>query len=244
MSLINEALKKAQSERPSSVHNHPAMQGMPTAPQQKPPKKKKYLFGFVLAVLVVALLSTAVSTYLVYQILGEDEGSGSEGAAPTEEVATAQELETTPPQLVAPEKEEVVPEPIAEELEPEALAKTDIQEETVPEPIPTPEPKPVPEPEPPVVTAPTPPPVVEEPAPQVALLGNNPLVWNRLQELEIRGIMSGGAKVLIFDTRTNKARAYKPGDLVDGALSLKVSSISNTVINFVTDGESIFQKPF
>lgn len=180
---------------------------------------------------MVALLSTVVSTYLVYQILGEDE-----------KVATTEGLETTPPQPVVPEKEEFVPEPIAEEPEPETLAKTKIQEETVPEPIPTPEPKLVPEPEPPVVSAP--PPVVEEPAPQVALPGNNPLVWNRLQELEIRGIMSGGAKVLIFDTRTNKARAYKPGDLVDGALSLKVSSISNSIINFVTDDGSIFPKPF
>lgn len=232
MSLINEALKKAQSERPSSVHNHPAMQGMPMEPQQKPPKKKKkYLFGFILSVLVVALLSTVVSTYLVYQILGEDK-----------EVSTTQELGTTPTQPVVPVKEEVVPEPIAKEPEPETLAKTEIQVETVPEPIPTPEPEPVPEPEPPVVSAP--PPVVEESAPQVASVGNNPLIWNRLQELEIRGIMSGGAKVLIFDTRTNKARAYKPGDLVDGALSLKVSSISNSIINFVTDDGSIFPKPF
>ena len=133
--------------------------------------------------------------------------------------------------------------PIAEVPVP-VLAQTEVQEESVPAPLPTPVAKPVPVSEPPVVSAPAPPPVVEKPAPQVASLGNDPLVWNRLEELEIRGIMSGGAKVLIFDSRTNKARAYKPGDLVDGALSLKVSSISNAAINFVNDDGSIFPKPF
>jgi hypothetical protein len=242
MSLINEALKKAQSERPSSVHNHPAMQGMPMEPQQKPPKKKRYLFGFIMSVLVFALLSTMVTTYLVFQILGEDKGSDSNGTQ-VAEVSTVQELETTPAQPVVPQKEEVVPEAIAEEPVP-VLAETEVQEESVPAPLTTPEAKPVPVSEPPVVSAPAPPPVVEKPAPQVALLGSDPLVWNRLEELEIRGIMSGGAKVLIFDSRTNKARAYKPGDLVDGALSLKVSSISNAAINFVNDDGSIFPKPF
>ena len=59
MSLINEALKKAQSERPSSIQNHPVMQGGQSHPPQKPPRKRRFLFGFIVAVLIVdSIIST------------------------------------------------------------------------------------------------------------------------------------------------------------------------------------------
>ena len=73
MSLINEALKKAQPERPDTPH-HPKHLETPPMKHQPPPKRKRsYLWGFLLAVLIVALVSALLSTFLVYQILGDED---------------------------------------------------------------------------------------------------------------------------------------------------------------------------
>lgn len=245
MSLINEALKKAQSERPSSARNHPAMQGMSLDPQPKPPKKKRYLFSFILAVLVVALLSTLVSTFLVYQIVGDDDSARLESSQPQ------QLAMTTPaePPIQEPEvKQEIAAAPetavLPGETAPSVATSQEMEPESAAQPLMEAQPEPVAAVPEPVVAAPQTLPVVEEPVAKLASYENNPLIWNRLQDLEIRGIMSGGTKVLILDTKTNKTRAYQPGDLVDGALSLKVSSINDKTINFENNDGYIFPKSF
>jgi flagellar basal body-associated protein FliL len=245
MSLINEALKKAQSDRPSSIHAHPAMQGMPMDPQQKPPKKKRYLFSFIIAILVVALLSTLISTYLVYQILGDDDSQPDE-VVQSDKVEVIPEQAAPIPDQEPVEPEPVTPGPVAKHTVDEENQATQVEEpqvevaiEKVEESTPLPEPTPVE-----VIPEPEPVPVIQEAAPTIAKIDTNPQVWNRLMEFEIRGIMSGGTRVLIFDSRTGKARAYQPGDLVDGALSLKVSSIDQNIINFQNNDGSIFPKSF
>jgi hypothetical protein len=72
----------------------------------------------------------------------------------------------------------------------------------------------------------------------------NPAVWARLQELEIRGIMSGGNKVLIFDLSTGKTKSYQPGDILDGSLALKIASIDPSAILFEDYAGSIHTKSF
>ena len=86
-------------------------------------------------------------------------------------------------------------------------------------------------------------PVVQEEIPKPPAKPN-PAVWARLQELEIRGIMSGGEKVLVFDTSTGKSKSYEPGDIVDGTLSLKISSIESDAILFEDYGGIIHTKSF
>ena len=96
------------------------------------------------------------------------------------------------------------------------------------------------------VAAPTPAaaPAKEVATPAAPPAKPNPAVWARLQELEIRGIMSGGEKVLIFDTSTGKTKSYKPGDILDGSLALSISSIETDAILFEDYGGIIHTKSF
>jgi len=230
MSLINEALKKAQSERPSSIQNHPVMQGGQSHPPQKPPRKRRFFFGFIVAVLIVGLFSTGVSTYLVYQILGTDkkeETGNAQDEKSTEVTATPVDpvTATTPPVEEAVKPQEPVPEKVVTEVvevAPKTPVEAPVAEQTVAQP-----------------------PAVEVPAPAVVqVVGTDPAIWSRIDEFEIRGIMSRGEKVLIFDSRNQKSKAYKPGDLIDGALSLKVASITTSVITFENNDGAQFRKSF
>jgi hypothetical protein len=238
MSLINEALKKAQSERPSSIQNHPVMQGGGHShPQQKPPRKRRFLFGFIMAVLIVGLFSTGVSTYLVYQILGTDksEEAGNAQAARPVEVATTQAdpatATTPPPAETVKVQEPVVEKEVTEVVK--AAPTTPVEAPVAQQPVPQ------------EIVAP--PPVVEVPAPEPAVVqaaGTDPSTWNRIDEFEIRGIMSRGEKVLIFDARNQRSKTYRPGDLIDGALSLRVASITTNVITFENNDGAQFRKSF
>ncbi|MGA1204935.1 MAG: hypothetical protein ACO3ZW_03875 [Opitutales bacterium] len=224
MSLINEALKKAQAERPSTIHNHPTMQE--SERHQSPPtqpRKRRYLFGFLVSVLVVGLFSAALSTYFVYKIIGEEESTAARPAqaGPTPAVVEQAALASEPAS---------VPEPAT------PVAQVDTAP-VVTAPVPAETPQPV------VAKTPPTPAPLEKPAP----LGDGqsyPEIWTRIQELEIRGIMSGGYRVLIYDTRTSRAKAYRPGDLVDGALSLSIDSISTSEINFRNNDGIRFPKAF
>ena len=280
MSLINEALKKAQTDRPGSSRPTVPMDpgGMP--PVQQPPKKKRYLFSFIIIVLLVGLMSALVSTYLVLQIMGDDETAQAEqpsvqpdqaatgpgtvasgvveipeivnpetaavGAEATTEAIDVASAIAKEAALVDAEAAEVaIPtgQPIAEEL-PISVPEAVVQEQqasieaAISEPAPA---APVEaEPEPVAVL-----PVTEPSAtPTYASGSTNPEIWRRLDEFEIRGIMSRGAKVLIYDSRTEKARTYTSGDLIDGALSLRVATISSGEIQFTNNEGSIFTKAF
>lgn len=238
MSLINEALKKAQSERPSSIQNHPVMQGGGHShPQQKPPRKRRFLFGFIMAVLIVGLFSTGVSTYLVYQILGTDkseEAGNAQAARPVEVAATQADpatATTPPPAETVKVQEPVVGKEVTEVVK--AAPTTPVEAPVAQQPVPQ------------EIVAP--PPVVEVPAPEPAVVqaaGTDPSTWNRIDEFEIRGIMSRGEKVLIFDARNQRSKTYRPGDLIDGALSLRVASITTSVITFENNDGAQFRKSF
>ncbi len=252
MSLINDALKKAQAERPSPPTHHPGMEDAQRSVPQPPRRRRRYLFGFIMAVLVVGLFSTAVSSYLVYQILGSDKATpAEEAAAPESAPAVIVEEpvvteETEPPAPPIPEAaEEPVPIPATE-----AVAMT----ETEPAPVET---VAVVEVSPPVTAASAAPPeatAMTASAPEVTTETQAtspeafPEVWTRLQDFEIRGVMSGGGdrlpKVLIYDLRSQKSRSYRPGDLIDGALSLKVASVTPGTIYFENHVGARFSKAF
>ena len=81
MSLINEALKKAQPERPGTPPPSPQPHHLELPPQKPPKRKRSYLWGFLLAVIIVGLFSTMVTAFLVYQILGVEEGESTKAAS-------------------------------------------------------------------------------------------------------------------------------------------------------------------
>jgi hypothetical protein len=72
VSLINEALKKAQREQAS--RNSPQLPD-PAQPQPvtKPPRRYRYLRGFVLSLLLIGTLTTLFTTYFLRQLLPEEE---------------------------------------------------------------------------------------------------------------------------------------------------------------------------
>ncbi len=282
MSLINEALKKAQSERPGPSRPEVPMHPGNVPPTPKPPRKKRYLFGFVVSILVVGLLSALLSTYLVLQLIGPD----GESAQPVPEkvIEQAQPVPDTPPEATdvgAVATQEETENQIADPIEPAGnpepdspeapVAETaqsatettsesqqpiaeelviDVPDAVASEPTAESEAAPVADASQPeqgesqsVTPAdPTPPEPVQ--VKQYATSESNPQVWLRLEDFEIRGIMSGGAKVLIYDNRSQRARTYTPGDLIDGALSLRVAAISSSEIQFTNNEGSIFTKVF
>lgn len=267
MSLINEALKKAQTDRPPSERPNPEMipGGMP--PVQKPPRKKHYLFGFILAVLIVGVLSALVSTYLVYQLLGDDESEPEQASVVSSEApASTKQSQPTEPESMdetraaeepaastveaideTPEKLLEVAGKSPEELAPEAEELViAVPEAVVEERMSTEEPVKTPAPPEPVVAVTEPvaeaEPATQPPAPVYVSQELNSETWRRLDDFEIRGIMA--AKVLIHDNRSGRARTYKIGDLIDGSLGLRIHSISNSEIQFRNNDGSIFPKAF
>ena len=74
------------------------------------------------------------------------------------------------------------------------------------------------------------PPLIGQEAGEASPAGE--VAWERLAQLEIRGIMSGGSRVLIFDKATGKTKAFEPGEALEGPLGLKVASIAPGAIVF------------
>ncbi len=281
MSLINEALKKAQTDRPSVNPNLPPPVDNGVPPQQPPPSsnRRRYLWGFILSILIVGLFTTTLSTFLIYQILGEEEQKAkktdqsrletvSDNVGELVNVVQTATSEKTPPTPAAAEPV-VQPEPVpVAEVAPPKIPPPQPQPEVVQAiappvavevPVnPTPQPAAVPESAPEPQQQPTEiEPMVEEPvaaATQPAAIPQqvpvtsgpveNPATWGRLQNIEIRGIMSGGTKVMIFDADNNKTKTYRPGDLFDGTLSLKVATISSSAIIFEDHGGFRYTKSF
>ena len=70
------------------------------------------------------------------------------------------------------------------------------------------------------------------------------MVLLRLMDIEIRGIMSGGARVLIHDAATGRTRAYQPGETLEGAVPLVFESISTNSIQFRDNAGFLHTKSF
>jgi len=255
MSLINDALKKAQkeqqsgsgasSERPSPSPGTPPPHGGDKA------TKRSFLWGFIAAVLIVGTVTTLLTTFFVWQILGDPEPNKTvaqerppqEGdpEPPIESKAQtpAPQSETEDKRLVAappatdPSTESAPltgePAPPGEEdrempvVAMQAAPDTDAREPSASSPRPdtkenTGQPKAAPPP--------------AGFSADVQVLPPNPEVIVRLRELEIRGIMSGGSKVLIYDSSTGKTQAFEAGESLSGPMGLEVVTITNSTIQF------------
>lgn len=217
MSLINEALKKAQGERPVQGNSPPPGGDAPEPPQEPghyvpPPDKgrKSFIWGFVFAVLIVGTVTILLSTYFVWKILGPQEGEKTPETAEVQEVP-----EATPPP--------------AETVDPVVSVQA---------PPPAEEPAPVQSlPEKPVAGP------VEVIEPVHPAAPPDPAVIARLMELEIRGIM-GGTRVLIFDQSSGRNKSFREGDSLEGPMGLVVENISNSSIKFKDYAGQIHTKSF
>ncbi|HSH09603.1 MAG TPA: hypothetical protein VK995_04410 [Oceanipulchritudo sp.] len=231
MSLINEALKKAQSDRPAGPKHLVASQlGVP-GHSHPAPRKKNYLWGFLMSVIIVGLFSAGISTFLVYYILGSEKSSPAEVEAQPNLVmeAPAETSAETPPPAPVPE----APAPATAKVPEQTVAK-----ESVPVVM-----------DEPVAAAQTitkaPQPSLQPPAVSPPPQGQpNPAVWTRLEQFEIRGILGGGTKVLVFDLSTGKTKSFVEGDLVDGPLGLQIVALNSNAIVFKDYGGFQYNKSF
>jgi len=221
MSLINEALKKAQSPRPAGSGPSPGSSGAAESgkvPVPPPRNRLRYLWGFLLSVLIVGIISTAFTSFFIWQLLEEEDKE--------------------PNQLPARESSKLpVPAtPVVETGSPEKPA-ADLPEE----PSPATPPEASPEPQSsrlatPPTTAPAEPSAPPPPP--------DPAVISRLLELEIRGVMSGGTRILLHDQTTDRTKAYMKGETLEGSFGLTIESISKTSIEFKDHAGNIHTKSF
>ncbi len=224
MSLINEALKKTQGPRstgPDHEEPHAAAAGKAQAP---PPRGRlRYLWGFLLSVLVVGILSTIFTSFFIWKLLEEEE-QGEPPPPPPESAAIPATAEPMPETGLSEEPTD----DLADEAFP-PVSETASHEETPPESsssgstteqIPTGEASSPPPPEP------------------------DPVSVSRLLELEIRGVMSGGTRVLLHDQATDRTKVYLQGETLEGPLGLKIETISGNTIEFKDHAGQIHTKSF
>ena len=223
MSLINEALKKAQGQRPHAARQTPPPEGVGVpAPPQQPPKRRNLLWGFLIVIIFVGLFSAGMATFLVYQILGpcETEQATGPSSPPASTAATVPDTSGEAPV----QQQQTPPAPTAKLPAPAEENAIAASVETSPAPA--------------MVIPPLSGQGPAEPGPAEGA------VWERLAQLEIRGIMSGGSRVLIFDKATGKTKAFEPGEALEGPLGLKVATISPSAIVFQDHGGVPHSKSF
>ncbi len=220
MSLINEALKKAQASqgRPGPLL---PLQGAPQPVPGAPPRRHRYLFGFLAALLLVGVFSAAMTSFFVWQLLGPKDRQPETGFRPPVGVAAPGAADAQPA-LESPlpaEPAEPAPAETAP-AEPAALAAAAAAVQLA-------------EPEQlsglVAVAGPA-----DSPAPETA---------KRLGELEIRGIL-GVSRVLLHDLASGRSRAYRVGDSVEGYPELIVASITDSSVTFKDHDGFIHTKPF
>lgn len=254
MSLINDALKKAEQERSRRTDSAPPSSPETASNVPAGRKRWRYLRGFLLSLLIVGTLSTVATTYLVNQLL-KDQGTPGIfdrlAKAPDRKSATESQenrsiietVETTVQENVKlmEELNAILPAETAKPSTPEQLPSTQ---------TPPPSTSPVPVDQASVPSAganvadksPVPneesslkaedPTTVGKDSPNPAPPTNTretltSIFLEKLAQLEIRGIMQGSGRALIFDSATGKTHAYSVGDPIDGHPDFRVASIEN-----------------
>lgn len=276
MSLISEALKKAQAQQqgqPSPHANAPA----PTdaAVRASPPPLAASLPAgeskvsaskplVLLAVAAIAFVFMLGGGLIVWGVLNLSK-STLDGTALT--IATdnpAPPVPASAPQTAASEPANASADlpspdtsltPITFNVEEPAAAlataptaaaqpaQASVAAVVAPSPTPAPDAQ-APRPEP-VAGLPTPSAISAAPAPPPATPPEQrPEVRQRIANLEIRGIMRGGGKVLLYDAQIQRSRAFSSGDDVDTDLGITIFSISSNQLTFIDEEGARYLKRF
>jgi hypothetical protein len=251
MSLINDALRK--------VHAHqaaPARAGMPAAaasPAPPAPQQPK-TWVILVAVLAAGLLFAAGAGLVVWGWLAT---RAPHAAAP----ATA----TMPVQPPVAAPEQVAPPPPVTTVTPAppAAPAPPVAEQTAADPMPAPAaalppaavPEPIPETGPPAAVAADPATPVHDlapvgtapvaaPAPPARPPRALPEVEAYLAGVQVRGILSGGQRVLLFLPDRNRNQAFNAGSTIHSGLGIRIVQIDDYSITFTDHGGHTYTKPF
>lgn len=290
MSLINEALKKAQAQRQSADGFSPSPPP-PPPPGSSPPvvagsaANQPGTGKLLLVLLILALLFVGGVGLLVWGLMrGQDKSANETAVAPPPSAssapaslptdraqATESAAKPLPPIEFKMEEEAGVSEDSVSEMEkseagsgrngsPQPSAGTaeirgqssgNSEEAKIPAETPPPESPPTPptpSSSPPpssentLSAQPVPPPSGPRQTPPGVIA--DPAVEEFIAALEVRGVMSGGKKALIFDPVTQQSRAYSVGSTISNELQVKVEDISESSIAFIDNAGYIYTKPF
>lgn len=207
MSLINDALKKAEEDR-----RHRTDPGGKTAAsaQTRPSPRRKMLRGVLFTMLLGGFAASALSLYLAASMLGEDP------EPPQQPRTLARAAEPSPTTEAGPEprrEAQTTPEPqrTTSPQEPAAAEESD---------------PPAPQPDSP---APEPPAMEEEEAPP----GPDPSLQDRVSGLRVRGVVSGGQRILLYDPAGDTTAALEPGDRLPGEPRLRLEKIRQNELHFI-----------
>lgn len=246
MSLINEALKKAQAQRQSAAPGESptsAQPGAPGASMPSPTAGPSNLWPVLFAIAGIALLFAAGAGLIVWGLMRP-----VAPATPTAEVSLEKGSDSTS------EASDPLPGPTAEAVQPTRTAapaaatpdssipaSTIAETASVAKSVPSEEPSSPAQSTPPSTTEAAPIPEAASPAkPSVP----NPAVEAFVTRLEVRGIMSGGQKALLFNHLTQRSEAYISGSTVSNELQLKIQSITERSITFVDHDGHVYTKQF
>ena len=213
MSLINDALKKAEEDK--RRRTDPGGKAAASAETRASPKRKM-LRGVLFTMLLGGFAASALSLYLAASMLGED----PEPPRKTRAIAKAPEPSPTPEPKPEPQPEPM-PEPDSPPKAPGREEAVEIEEPAVREE--TDPPAPVPEPVPPTA------PATEEEAPP----GPDPSLQDRVSGLRVRGVVSGGQRILLYDPAGDDTAALEPGDRLPGEPRLRLEKIRQNELHFI-----------
>ncbi|KAF0093157.1 MAG: hypothetical protein E1N59_3072, partial [Puniceicoccaceae bacterium 5H] len=100
---------------------------------------------------------------------------------------------------------------------------------------------PAPEPNPPqVVVAPS----TAHPTPAPTPATPRKVIQAYLDEVQVRGVMSGGSKILLFDPTAGRSRAFAQGDLLSADPQIEIAEIKLNQIIFTDDAGVTYVKRF
>ncbi|MDP0500685.1 MAG: hypothetical protein Q7P63_11360 [Verrucomicrobiota bacterium JB022] len=239
MSLINEALKKAQADQ-ARQNTGPGGQGPQQTAGMLVPNRSGG-GGIVIGIVVGALVAALVTGGILWLVLRQP-------AKPAPEVAQTPPPVAAPATVQTPAREPAVavttppPAPVAEAepaplLEPIRYTPLSAQQ---PEP-PTHEPAPQA-----IAPAPAQPVAVQPPAaaPEPTRTTQLPEVAAYIANIEVRGVMSGGSKILLFDPAAERSRAFAVGDVVSLNPQITIAEIAANQVKFHDHGGVTYTKRY
>ena len=231
MSLINDALKKAQRQRTQTPYDAvPPMPGGGPVPRRGAPMAAQTIVLIAVGCVVLVAISIGVTIFLV---------RGKAPAAAAAPITTVAKVETVAPKVATPLPQPLLPPIIAPAP---ASEKSPVTTESTPAKSPLAEAKPESRPAPPPVKTPVA--VVEEapkkaPAP-VGTAAPEEKVQAFLDALLVRGVRASGT-----DSRALlNERVYRINDLVDRTLGLRLTKVETDSLTFTDPHGVVYVKQF
>lgn len=219
MSLINDALKKAQAQQRSAEATREALPSQAPSAQPTYVQPAKQGPGVIAILLMIVVVASLVGGAVALVMIGFGGESADADQAPPPSTITRPD-----PQLTAADSSQDLDPVRFETLQPETAE----------------EPPPLPEPSPPVAeSAPA-----AEPAPPEADASTsvpagggppqpNPEILAYLGNVEVRGIMAKTKRVLLFDGATGRTDSYGEGEYFNLEQQVRVHQISSQGIIFI-----------